>query len=374
MTDINTPKASPKALAVPTEVPNPTAGPRGLILTTLAEFFQQADIVMAARVNPKGLDSPEAVVIALQLGAELGLPPMQSLQSIAVINGRPGVYGDCVMALVRASGKMENYTQDVQGEGDNRKAIVTTTREGVKYSQTFSWSDAKRAKLDQKDGPWKQYPDRMMMFRARNFLFRDVYADILRGFKTVEELEDTPPEKVANASVVGSAEPGGINTPKAPAAPRKPRGKNTAETVAAGLQAESDAADALAAGPPPESVEQAAARAAAEPTAAAQIKAVDDYVASVSPAPAAAPDPTASAEGDSVLAEVLRLMEAAEMSAQDVADAAFNLAITSERTQPAAMAVTELLTVKKKFGDLVRTSVAIKEARENSTKLTPARS
>ncbi|HHH2239778.1 TPA: hypothetical protein ACPZUV_004417, partial [Yersinia enterocolitica] len=43
---------------------------------------------------------PNDVLIAMQMGAELGFQPMQSVQGIAVINGRPSVWGDALRALI----------------------------------------------------------------------------------------------------------------------------------------------------------------------------------------------------------------------------------------------------------------------------------
>ena len=51
-------------------------------------------------------------------------------------------------------------------------------------------ADAKRAGLWGKSGPWTQYPDRMLLFRARGFALRDAFGDYLRGLRTVEEQGD----------------------------------------------------------------------------------------------------------------------------------------------------------------------------------------
>lgn len=159
---------------------------------TVGEMLAFAELVVQSGFAPKGLDNKEAVAIAMQHGNELGLLPLQSLQSIGVINGRPGIYGDAALALVRASGLMESYTQKVEGEGDERKAVVTSRRGGCEIISEFSVSDAKKAGLWGKQGPWSQYPDRMLQFRARGFNLRDNFGDVLKGMATVEELNDMP--------------------------------------------------------------------------------------------------------------------------------------------------------------------------------------
>lgn len=166
-------------------------GRYGVQLASIEDAYRFAAAVVRSGFAPKGMEKPESVLIAVQLGAEIGLAPMQALQSIAVVNGRPAVYGDAALALCRASGEMESYTQAMSGEGDNRKATVTIRRRGHgEIVSEFSVADAKRAQLWGKAGPWTQYPDRMLLFRARGFAVRDAFGDYLKGLRTVEEQQD----------------------------------------------------------------------------------------------------------------------------------------------------------------------------------------
>lgn len=172
-------------------------GDTGVKIASIEDAYRFATCVIKSGLAPKGFDSPEAVVIALQHAAELGLAPMQGMQSIGVINGRPGIYGDAALALVRRSGLLESYAQSVEGEGDKRAAVVTVCRKGDAATvQRFSVEDAKKAGLWGKAGPWTQYPDRMLLFRARGFALRDSFGDVLKGLRTVEELQDIPVEPV----------------------------------------------------------------------------------------------------------------------------------------------------------------------------------
>lgn len=173
-------------------------GNSGVRLATLEDAFRFANAVVASGWAPRGLEKPESVLIALQHGAELGLPPMAALQNLAVINGRPGIYGDAALALVRNSGLMESHKEEEIGERgkDTWGFKVTTKRVGMDEAvDTFTVADAKTAQLWGKSGPWTQYPLRMLRFRARGFSLRDNYGDVLKGLRTIEELRDTPPEK-----------------------------------------------------------------------------------------------------------------------------------------------------------------------------------
>lgn len=147
--------------------------------------------------------NPGNILVAMQMGAELGLPPMQALQNVAVINGRPSLWGDAVLALVRGSGKLEDFHEEVTDE----KAVCTVHRKGDSKPvvREFSMEDAKKAGLAGKSGPWQQYPKRMMQMRARSFALRDAFPDVLRGVWSAEEAQDAPMRDVTpDASEAGA--------------------------------------------------------------------------------------------------------------------------------------------------------------------------
>lgn len=149
---------------------------------TFSNYLADSDMV------PKDFKGkPGNCLIAMQWGAELGLKPLQSLQNLAVINGRPALWGDAVIALVLSSPVCDYVTEDDDGE----TATCRVKRKGGQEQvRTFSMEDAKRAGLAGKQGPWMQYPKRMRQMRARAFALRDVFPDVLRGMAVAEELQD----------------------------------------------------------------------------------------------------------------------------------------------------------------------------------------
>ena len=132
---------------------------------------------------------PENCLIAMQWGAEIGLKPLQALQSIAIINGRPSLWGDAVIALVRSSPLCEYVLET----NDGTLATCKVKRRGEQEQvRTFSMTDAKTAMLLGKQGPWTTSPKRMLQMRARAFALRDVFPDVLRGLPVAEEVMDIP--------------------------------------------------------------------------------------------------------------------------------------------------------------------------------------
>jgi hypothetical protein len=176
-----------------TEISTQRAG--GLALATFDDAFRFAKMVAASEFAPKDFrGKPESCLLAIQHGSEVGLSPMQSLQSIAVINGRPTIWGDAALALVQSSPVCEYVREYVEGEGDSLTAVCECKRRGYPAPTVsrFSMADAKRAGLAGKTGPWSQYPARMLALRARGFALRNAFADALRGLITAEEAQDYP--------------------------------------------------------------------------------------------------------------------------------------------------------------------------------------
>ena len=171
----------------------------------LDEAMRFADMLAGSSIVPKDyIGKPGNCLVAIQWGMELGLQPMQAMQSIAVINGRPSLWGDAMLALVKAHPAFEW----IKEECDGNVATCTIKRRGEpEVVQSFSLEEAKRAGLTGKQGPWTQYPKRMLQMRARGFALRDAFPDALRGVVSAEEARDTPTERDMGAAEVVSTRP-----------------------------------------------------------------------------------------------------------------------------------------------------------------------
>lgn len=150
---------------------------------TFSDYLAESDMV------PKDFKGkPGNCLIAMQWGSELGLKPLQALQNIAVINGRPALWGDAVIAIVRGSPLCEYVIEEMDSQGS---AVCKVKRRGEQEQvRTFSDMDAKTAGLLGKQGPWTTNPKRMKQMRARSFALRDVFPDVLKGIAIAEEAQD----------------------------------------------------------------------------------------------------------------------------------------------------------------------------------------
>lgn len=155
----------------------------------IEEAFRLADMLADSDLVPKDFKGkPGNVLVAVQWGAEIGLKPLQALQNIAVINGRPCLWGDALIALVRSSPLCEYVLEEATADGT---AVCRVKRRGESEQvRTFSNADAKTAGLLGKQGPWQSNPARMKQMRARAFALRDVFPDVLKGIAVAEEVMD----------------------------------------------------------------------------------------------------------------------------------------------------------------------------------------
>lgn len=167
---------------------------------SLSDAMQLAEILASSTIIPKDYQrNPGNILTAVLMGAELGLAPLQAMQNIATINGRPSIWGDAMLALVKNAPEFVSIKEEYVGEADDLTAVCTVKRrvpDGSihEHVATFSMEDAKKAGLLGKQ-VWAQYPKRMLQMRARGYALRDMFPDILKGLRTTEEVRDMPPEK-----------------------------------------------------------------------------------------------------------------------------------------------------------------------------------
>lgn len=168
-----------------------------LFAPALYEHYQKVAVMLSkSAVIPniyKG--KPEDIFVAMAMGYQLGFPVEQSLQDIAVINGRPCLWGDGLLSLALNHPECESIDEVpiTDTKGNLIGYQCTVTRRGHKpHTKRFTLQDASTAGLLSRGAVWKAYPERMLQMRARSFAIRDKFADALRGLRVAEiEEEDS---------------------------------------------------------------------------------------------------------------------------------------------------------------------------------------
>tara|TARA_X000001382_G_scaffold36612_3_gene24221 strand:- start:241 stop:1215 length:975 start_codon:yes stop_codon:yes gene_type:complete len=186
---------------------------QGMLTPTTFEGAMQFSETMAqSSMVPKAFQGkPADILVAVQWGSEVGLPPLAALQNIAVINGKPSIYGDSLLALVTGHPEYGGHEETIaRPDGD----IIATCRivrlvkgREVATERSFSQGDAQRAKLWNKPGPWTQYPKRMLQMRARSFAIRDAFPDAIAGISVAEEQTDVSMKDVTPSNPLDAIAP-----------------------------------------------------------------------------------------------------------------------------------------------------------------------
>lgn len=157
-------------------------------------YMKLAGQLASSELIPKSFrGKPQDLFICWAMGYSIGLSPEQSMQCIAVVNGRACMWGDEMLALCMAHKDFEDIIEEPilspNGDVTGYKCIVKRKGQTAKLN-LFTLNMAKKAGLLGKTGPWTQYPERMLKLRARGFSLRDAFPDALKGIKSREEVED----------------------------------------------------------------------------------------------------------------------------------------------------------------------------------------
>jgi hypothetical protein len=183
----------------------------------MAPAAELAKAVAGTDFVPRALrDRPAAIAAAILYGDEIGVGPMQSLATIAVIDGRPFIAAQTQRALVFAAG--HDLWLD---ESTNARATWAGRRKGSENVTRITWTmdDARRAHLDGRPN-YRAYPRPMLSARSSAELVRAMFADVVAGLAAIEELDEFDPRLVGlPALATASADAGGATGP-APAGRR----------------------------------------------------------------------------------------------------------------------------------------------------------
>ena len=165
---------------------------------------EQSIMLVKTGFLPRAIDTPEKAMAIILTGRELGIPTMTALRSIDVIQGKPTISPQLMMALINRSGELENLSITNLGNGNLIDAVqVVMKRRGRDvHTEVFSRADAQTLGLLQKDN-WKKQTPVMLKWRAVAACARVVFPDVILGLYTPDEMgAETEVETIPSAQIV----------------------------------------------------------------------------------------------------------------------------------------------------------------------------
>jgi hypothetical protein len=159
-----------------------------IIPRSIDEVQTMAEVLAKSKLLPDALKGQSAdVVVQILAGQELGLAPMASIRGVHIVQGKPLLAADTMVALVLGSGLCEYFS--CVAETDT-SVTYETKRRGSPHPQRMTWSDedTKIAGLNTKDN-WRLHKKQMRRARAKAILARDVFPDVLAGCYDPDEIQ-----------------------------------------------------------------------------------------------------------------------------------------------------------------------------------------
>lgn len=155
---------------------------------------EQAAVMLKSGFLPSAIRTAEQCIAIAMTGKELGIGFMESLRSINVIQGKPTVSPQLMLALANRTGELK----DIKINPSDDKCEITVVREGRQpYTNEFGIKEAQELGLMERDN-YKKQKKIMFQWRALAANLRVTFPDVLLGLYTPEEMESIKTEESDN--------------------------------------------------------------------------------------------------------------------------------------------------------------------------------
>lgn len=158
----------------------------------LSQMLTIANEFVKAGCFGRDVQNAHQAFVKIQAGFEIGMPPMEAMQSFYIVNGKTTMWGKAVTKRLREAGWQIEYI-----ESTKEKAVVKITKGGETYTETAEKSDVKQ------DGAYKIAPKNKLRYHALAMLVNFYVPEVLGG--SVQYItEDIQHEKMVEGSIEGS--------------------------------------------------------------------------------------------------------------------------------------------------------------------------
>lgn len=174
----------------------------------IAKALASSQLVPKEYQGQQGLPN---VLVAMEISGRMGLGPLQVMQNLHIVNGRPSWSSQFIIATINGCGRFTPLDYIVTGEGDamtcQAVAIEIKTSKELK-GPVASIAMAKREGWYSKNGSkWQTMPDLMLRYRAAAFWGRVFAPEYLVGMKTQEEVIEIEAVDVSSGQDLMSNKP-----------------------------------------------------------------------------------------------------------------------------------------------------------------------
>ncbi len=160
----------------------------GTSLIPVADIHQMA--VAVAQSQLFGIKTTEQAMALMLIAQAEGMHPAIAARDYHVIQGRPALKADAMLARFQNAGGKVKWTSYT----DAKVAGIFSHPSGGELEIDWTMDRAKAAGLAGKDN-WKHYPRQMLRARAISEGVRSVCPGVTAGLYTPEEIQDTPIER-----------------------------------------------------------------------------------------------------------------------------------------------------------------------------------
>lgn len=161
--------------------------------------YRRAKAMSSASLVPQAYrDNIPNTMIALELADRIGASPMQVMQNLHIIQGKPSWSASFLIATVNACGRFSPMRFEITGGDDPHdkayrvRAYANDLQSGERCDGPWiTWRMVEAEGWEKKPGSkWKTMPGPMFMYRAASFWSRIFAPEVSMGIHTREEVED----------------------------------------------------------------------------------------------------------------------------------------------------------------------------------------
>lgn len=160
----------------------------------LKSAFTLAQMVVESRLFEAYGGTPEAALMTIMAGREMGLGAMASLRTFHVVEGKPTMSAQLMMAICIASPLCKEF-RVLRSQCSKTRGVVRVWRHDWSEPEEYTWTeeDAADAGLTGKNN-WKRYARQMLINRAIAEAARFVFPELMANVYTPSEIN---PEHMA---------------------------------------------------------------------------------------------------------------------------------------------------------------------------------